>query len=350
MDTGIHIQLSVIIVNWRSKDYALECIGTLINHPPECPYEIIVIDCASNDGIAKILSVKYPSVRVIESAENLGFARANNTASLSARGEFLLLLNPDTEVNPGSLNAMLNVIASQKDIGITGAKLLNSDRTIQTSCVQAFPCLANQLIDSEFCRQLFPNSPLWGNAMLHQPVEHPVDVDAVSGACLLIRKSLYQASGGLSEDYFMYSEDVEICYKARSAGYRVVYIPTALVVHHGGRSSRQQSRRQFANVMMVESRFRFFQKTRGFAYSYAYRLGMGLAAMLRLPLTALKYCGSVIASSDGHKSASHFKWAAILHWAIARTSALQAYAPPAILPRLLSGLRTSPIQIPRNPT
>jgi len=347
MSTSIPIQLSIVIVNWRSKDYALECIKTLTHYPPHCSYEIIVIDCASNDGIAQALSQVCPGVHVIESMENLGFARANNTAAQEARGEFLLLLNPDTEVTAGALDAMLQVMSSQSDVGIAGARLLNTDRTIQTSCIQAFPCLSNQLLDSEFLRIRFPNSRLWGNSMLYQSTNQPVPVDAVSGACLLVRGSLFHAGGGLSEEFFMYSEDVDICHRASTSGYRVMYVPSALVVHHGGRSSRQQTRRQFSNVMMVESRCRYFHKTRGQAYSTAYRVGIGVASILRIPLTILHYLHTALFSSTGPCASPYFKWASILHWAVARTSALQKYAPPGILSRLLASLHVAPPQHPK---
>jgi GT2 family glycosyltransferase len=223
----------------------------------------------------------FPDVQLIESQENLGFARANNLGASHAEGDFLLLLNPDTEIEKETFSGMVSWLRANSQAGAAGPLLRNTDGSVQISCVQAFPTILNQLLDADLFHRWFPRSRLWGARVLWDPECRVREVDAISGACFMIRRNVFQAVGGFAEDFFMYSDDLDLSYRVHEAGYSVVCIPGCEVIHHGGKSSDQQLS-GFADIRQRESLERFFLRTRGAAYSKAFRYSMAFAAILRL--------------------------------------------------------------------
>jgi len=179
------MDLSIIIVNWNSKEYLRKCVGSILTGTRGLDFEIIVIDSASFDGCAEMLRNEFPRVRFIQSQENLGFAKANNLAFQSAIGEFLLFLNPDTEIVGPAINLLHSALKELPDAGAVGGKLLNSDGTVQTSCVQAFPTILNQCLSAEALRQLTPKARLWGMRAIFENGGKPSEVEMISGACLI---------------------------------------------------------------------------------------------------------------------------------------------------------------------
>jgi GT2 family glycosyltransferase len=309
------MDLSIIIVNWNSKDYLKKCVGSILPPTTGIKHEIVVIDNASFDGVREMLQESYPWVRFIQSEKNLGFARANNVAFEASSGRNILFLNPDTEIEGAAVESLIHWLDSSKDIGIVGAKLLNSDRSVQATSIRAFPTILNQIVDLNALRRVFPRAGLWGAGPLYKAGVEPVEVDAVSGACLMIKRPVFNAVHMFSDEYFMYSEDIDLCFKVRGAGWKTMYVPTAVVVHHGGTSSSQSSVGTFSSVMMLESRLRFFRKTRSGFYCWTYRIAMGLASVLRIgiavvawPIYRLQGRGNSIQNIIG-------KWSARLRWA-----------------------------------
>lgn len=318
------MRLSVIIVNWNSKAYLRKCLASIRRGSGLNP-EIVVIDSGSNDGCGQMLHEEYPSVRFIQSPRNLGFAAANNRAFLEAAGEALLFLNPDTEVSENAIGAMVAHLQALPNAGVLGCRLLNSDGSLQTSCVQSIPTITNQILDSDFPRQWWPRSPLWGMAPLLEEGGHPREVAAVSGACLMIARSTFERVGGFSEDYFMYAEDVDLAYKVKRAGYRNYYVPTATVVHHGGNSTAQAGSR-FSAVMRPEAIWRFLCKTRGRRYALGYRAAMAVAATARL--AAMQFLPGLRAPvPDSGGVDSRHKWHGVLRWALRRDGIVRQYYP-----------------------
>jgi GT2 family glycosyltransferase len=309
------MDLSIIIVNWNSKDYLQKCIASIVSWTSGVDYEIVVIDNASFDGVDKMLKRYYPQVQFIQSDKNLGFAKTNNAAFSASKGSYILCLNPDTELIGPAINILLDCIRMLPNAGAIGCKLLNADGSVQTSCIQAFPTIINQLFDSEFFRALFPKSPLWGMASLFNSKDEPAEVDVISGACLMLRRSVFEEVGHFSEDYFMYAEDLDICYKIKQAGYTNYYIPSASVIHYGGGSTEKRPS-DFSVVMMRESVWRFIKKFRGKNYGLAYRASMAISALGRLflmiALLPLQYFGK----SGPARNATITKWWAILVWSL----------------------------------
>lgn len=310
------MDLSIISVNWNSKDYLRKCIASILSTAHGIDYEIIVIDCGSSDGCGEMLQEFYPRVRFIQSEINLGFAKANNHAAKEAIGEYILFLNPDTELENGALRLLLDNIKSLPGAGAVGAKLLNTDSSIQTSCIRSFPTLLNQFLDSEMLRRCFPRSRLWGMAPIVEHKALPVEVEAVSGACLMINRRIFESIGGFNTDYFMYSEDIDLCFKLRQVGRKTYYVPSSVIVHHGGSSSSKSNVNAFSSVMMLESRRRYFCNTKSVSYSRAYRLMMLFSSVIRICLLLLAWPAAMSTNKKAFLENLLRKWNAKFRWAV----------------------------------
>jgi GT2 family glycosyltransferase len=310
------VELSIIIVNWNSKEYVERCIGALLDHSSTVTFEIIVIDSGSFDGCEKVLARFGGDVRFLQSAENLGFARANNRAVEDSKGASLLFLNPDTEVRPGAVDLLYKSLNSLCRPGVVGCRLVNTDGSIQTSCIKAFPTIANEVADVDALRRIFPRARLWGMRPLFDESTAPNQVDVVSGACMMMWRQVFDGIGGFDSRYFVYSEDVEICLKAATAGFRNYYVPTAVVVHHGGRSTAGTENTQFSDVMAVESRWRYFAATRSTLYAGVYRFLMGVVSVGRIVLILLMLFISRSRKSTAGCQASLSRWMARLRWTV----------------------------------
>jgi len=307
------MDLSIIIINWYSRDYLQECLSTLRANTSGLTYEIIVIDNASFDGCQETLSENFPDVSFIQSQQNLGFARANNRAAQQATGDALLFLNADTRVVQGALPVLLGALRKLPNAGAVGPKLLNSDLTLQTSCVLAFPTVANQVIDSEFLRHRLPHSRMWGIAALPEKDQAPTVVEGLSGASVMVKREVFECVRGFETRYFMYGEDVDLSFKIRQAGWKCYYVPGATVIHHGGGSSKKAPS-TFAVVMMRQSIYRFMQLHRGRAYAFLFRVAIGASACVRLPLLVVN--GLIRRERPLAQNGSIRKWIWILRWSL----------------------------------
>jgi GT2 family glycosyltransferase len=306
------VDLSIIIVNWNSKEYVRKCVQSIYANTSGMAFEIIVVDGASYDGCGEMLACEFPKVRFIQSERNVGFARANNLGVAQSRGNCVLFLNPDTEVIGNALGRLFETLNQFPNAGMTGARLLNSDGTLQTSCIQSFPTALNQVLDAEFLRRVFPRSRLWGMMALSSKAQPPSSVEVISGACIMIKRPVLQELSGFDERYFMYAEDVDLCYRVQKAGFDCLYVPDTQIVHHGGGSS-SLARSMFSTVMLRESIFRFLKFHRGWIAAWRYRVAIGISSLFRLPLIA------AVSSAAGKKirsDGSFRKWIFILRWSI----------------------------------
>ncbi len=266
--------LSIIIVNWNGGQVLLDCLASIYAHTPPLPFEVIVVDNASTDGSPERVAAGFPQVRLIQAGRNLGFAGGNNLGLQAAQGRFLLLLNNDTLVREKALGRMVAAMQADPSIGILGCRLLNPDGTLQRSC-GLFPTLWTKFLDLTMLYRLVPVYRLG-----HWDYAGERDVDWLSGACLLLRREVYEQIGGLDEGYFMYLEDADLCRRAWQAGWRVHFTPTAEVVHLKGHSSRPALPR-----LLVEdqrSAYRFFRKHYGPGRVQALRLVATLGCLVRI--------------------------------------------------------------------
>jgi hypothetical protein len=322
--TGV-LDVSVIIVNWNSKCFLRQCLASLYAKCQIGSLEIIVVDGGSFDGCGEMLANEFPGVTFVQSEKNVGFAKANNLGVCRAKGRYLLFLNPDTELSEDSIRILLNQAESLPQAGAVGCKLLNSDGSLQTSCVQAFPTVWNQVLDSEYLRRRFPTWKLWGMGALFARPAQPAIVEVIVGACLMVRREVFDSAGGFAEQYFMYGEDADFCFKVRRAGYRVYYVPDTSMIHHGGTSSRQ-ARSNFSNVMLRESVYRFLISNRGPIRASVYRAAIAFSSVLRLSLILLLLPASR-KDMVRHGSGSLQKWLSILRWGLGLESWARSYPP-----------------------
>jgi GT2 family glycosyltransferase len=321
------VDLSIIIVNYNSKDYLRQCLDSIFTKTHAIEFEIIIVDSGSFDGCAEMIEEMYPEVLFIQSESNIGFARANNLGAGSARGQVLLFLNPDTEMHEPAIEKLYTRFQSLSAVGIAGGRLLNSDGSLQTSCVQPLPTVLNQLLDAEVFQRWFPKTGFWTTAATFRNETKPVEVEALCGACLMIHRGVFEQVGGFSTDYFMYGEDLDLCYKTRKAAFKNYYVPDANIIHHGG-GSTSRSISNFSNVMMRESVYRFLLKSRGRLHSGGYRVGLSGAAVIRMAL--LIATGPVwFARRDGSRWGATFrKWLGILRWGFGLQRWIRKYDPP----------------------
>lgn len=308
------MELSIIIVNWNSVEYLREAISSIYQYTHDISFEIVVVDNASPDGGARRLKAEFPTITLVESSQNLGFSKANNLGCAYSSGSYLLFLNPDTKLVSPAINIMLDSIKSLPNPGVVGCRLLNSDLTVQTSCVQTFPTIANQVLDVEYLRLLWPNCSLWKLGVLFSRSQLPARVDMVSGACLMVMRDVFERVGLFSEEYFMYAEDLDLCYKVRQSGLDNYYVATSSVIHYGGKSATQQTANQWSVIMKFNSIFKFCVKTRGHFYGVAYRVAMGVSALVRLVLLTPLLLLKSTTGNTGTLKPGVSKWIAVLKW------------------------------------
>ena len=292
------MDLSIIIVNWNTRDLLAQCLESVISSQVSVARhkaadlttddwllttEIFVVDNASTDGSAQMVPERFPQVHLIENRDNVGFARANNQVIRETTGRYVLLLNPDTEVQPGALETLLRFMDGSPEAGAAGARLLDSDGTLQPSCHPA-PTLSR-----EFWR-LFHLDALWPYACYHMAGWDPNtarEVDVVQGACLILRREVLDQVGLLDEDYFIYSEEVDLCHRLRQHGWKVCWVPQAVVVHYGGQSTCQMAAAMF--LRLYRGKVLYFRKRHGWLAAQVYKLILLAAALTRLLLSPLAW-------------------------------------------------------------
>jgi len=307
------VDISIIIVNWNSVDYLMECVDSIYRETNSVSFEIIVIDNASYDGCGERLAEKYPGVVFIQSPINLGFSKANNLAASQAKGKILLFLNPDTKVLDRALERLYFLYIKLPNCGVLGCKLLNSDGSFQESCVLPFPNIINTVLDSHLLFRLHPKGKLWGWTRLYNKKEQIFEVDAVSGACLMIGASIFQKLGGFGEEYFMYSEDVDLCYKAHKMGLTNYHSNQVAIIHYGGGSTPKKVK-SVSNVRMMESRFKYFLTHLGRPTALAFRVSMFLSSVCRMALLVISWPVIAFLKIRYDVRTALAKWAAVIFW------------------------------------
>lgn len=277
------MRLSVIIVSWNVVGLLRRCLETLREDLRGIEAEVFVVDNDSADGSANMVRTEHPWAKLIANDANLGFAKANNQALEKSTGEFILLLNPDTEVLPGAVPYLLQFLDAHTKAAIVAPQLLNSDRSIQRSC-RAFPTFNGMLFELLGLSKAFPDHPLFGSyKMLDFDHRQEREVDQPEGACLLMRRSVIDAVGPLDEGFFMLFEEVDWCYRIKQAGWEIWFAPQAQVVHHYGQSIKQVKARMILSSHRGLYRFwsKHYQGNRWYLSSLVYS-GLMLLAYLRI--------------------------------------------------------------------
>ena len=281
------MDLSIIVVNWNSGHYLRHCLDSVFSRSVSLSFEVFVVDNASSDDSLTGLKEQFPRVQWLENEENVGFARANNQALKQARGRYLLVLNPDTVILDDALEQMIRLMDAHPGVGIGACQLLNSDGTIQRSC-RSFPTLWTLLWDAILLDALLPPNRVTGRYELrywHHDSER--DVDQPAGAFLMVRRELLASVGFMDERFFVYYEDVDWCFRAMQAGWRVVFWPAPKVLHHGGGSAN--SHYTHASALMHESMLKYFRKHYGVGASVLAQLISLAGAPVHLGVWAVQF-------------------------------------------------------------
>ena len=250
------MDLSIIIVNWNTEEYLLHCLRSIFEMGQGRDWEVIVVDNGSQDGSGREVEKAFPFVHLVSNEKNLGFAKAVNQGLQKASGRYALLLNPDTQMKHEAIERLVSFMDAHSDVGVAGAQLLNADGSKQNS-IANFPSLATELLNKSLLRWLSPNR-FPGK---EKSYAGPIEVDSVIGACMVVRREAMEQVGLLDEDYFLFLEETDWCYRMKRAGWKIYHVPQAEVYHFQGKSAETAKKR--ARVEFYRSRYHFFRKNRG---------------------------------------------------------------------------------------
>ena len=253
------MKLSIIIVSWNVRDLLEKCLQSIARNPLYFQTETFVIDNNSNDGTAEMVAKKFPQVRLIANSNNLGFAKANNQGIRQAVGDYILLLNPDTELFPDTLSKSIEFMASHQDCGIMGPRMLYGDRKLQPS-VRRFPTFWPIFLMLTKTPKVFKNIKAINNYLATDfDYNEEQTVDQVECAYMFITRGVIDKIGFLDERYFNWFEEVDFCLQTKKAGLQVYYNPNVQIIHHGGKSFAQQKKITNQKVFF-QSAWKYFLK------------------------------------------------------------------------------------------
>ncbi|MBM2814485.1 MAG: glycosyl transferase family 2 [Ignavibacteria bacterium] len=234
--------ISIIIVNYNVKEFLYDCIRSIEKAKKDLQIEIIVVDNNSSDASVQFLQPIFPYIRFISLDENIGFGRANNIAIEQSTGKFVLILNPDTILNEDTLSDINNYMQAHPEAGIAGVKILNKDGSFQLACRRGFPTPWAAFCKLYGLQKLFPKSPFFARYnQTFRDIDQTYEVDAVMGAFMFCRREVLQELNGFDPEFFMYGEDLDLCYRAKKIGWKVVYVHSTSIVHFKGESTRRSS-------------------------------------------------------------------------------------------------------------
>ena len=279
------IDLSLIIVSWNVADLLAACLASIYAGRGDFRLEVIVVDSASSDQTVTMLRDHFPQVTVLAQTENIGYTRANNLGLAQAQGRHLLLLNPDTEVIGDALARMVAYLDENPQVGIVGPYTHNTDGSYQSSR-RRFPTLATGFFESTWLQRFAPKRMLDTFYVNDAPEDQTLDVDWVQGSALMARRDIYAQIGGLDEGYIMYSEELDWCKRAKDAGWRVVFLADAHIMHHGGKSSDQVVARR--HILFQESKLRYYRKYHGSVAAQTLRVFLLMNYAVQLSVESVK--------------------------------------------------------------
>ena len=258
--------VSIIIVNYNAGRLLKECIDSIYKESTITPFDVWVVDNNSMDASVPMVQQNFPQVNLIENKENVGFATANNQAITKCTGDYILLLNPDTLVLQNGIEKVVDFMEANPTVGICGCKVLNEDGTLQLACRRSIPTPGVAFFRLTGLSRLFPKSKIMAQYNLtYLNPDEPHEVDAVSGAFLMIRKKVVDGIGLLDERFFMYGEELDWCLRAKKVGWMVMYYPGAEIIHYKGECSKSNSRK--AAFEFYHSMYLFHKKH--FAENYS---------------------------------------------------------------------------------
>ncbi|WP_314590263.1 glycosyltransferase family 2 protein [Paenibacillus terrigena] len=235
------MDLSIIILNYNTRQLTLDCLQSVYASTTTYHYEVIVIDNNSSDDSVEHFQHHYPSTHLIANQENVGFSRANNQGMRIAKGRYILLLNSDTIVEPDTFDTMLQFMDSHPEVGASGCKLILPDGSLDKACRRGFPTPSASFYYAFGLSKMFPNNPRFNQYQLgYLSPDESYPIDCLVGAFMLVRREAIDQVGMLDEEFFMYGEDIDWCYRIKQAGWQNYYYAGTFITHYKGASSRRK--------------------------------------------------------------------------------------------------------------
>ncbi|MGE0464800.1 MAG: glycosyltransferase family 2 protein, partial [Vicinamibacterales bacterium] len=280
---GDRPQVSVVIVSWNTRELLRACLRSMRQAARELndSLEVVVVDNASHDGSVEMVREEFPEVDVVGNTSNVGFAAANNQGIPRTRGQYVLLLNPDTEGTPGFLATLVGYLDAHPEVGAVGPRVRGSQGELQVSCYP-LPTVGREMwrllhLDRIRAFGTYP-ATLFDAAA-------PQRVEAILGACLLVRRAALEGTGLLDEQFFIYTEEIDLCRRLQDQGWQLYWVPGAAIVHHGGASTSQVGRPMF--VELYRSKVQYFRKHFGLRGVIGYKAVLAAAALTRVGLASV---------------------------------------------------------------
>ncbi len=259
------ITLSILIVSWNVRELLHRALDSIYASWGDQPgLEVIVVDNASSDGSPELVRALFPQVQCIVNTQNRGYTGGNNQGLAAASGELLLVLNPDIEIVGDALHTLVAYMQAHPEVGMLGPQLLNPDGSVQSSR-RRLPTLPVLFLESTWLQDVAPRGWLRRYYVADQPDTIEQAVDWITGAAMLTRRAVWEQVGGFDEGFFMYSEELDWCRRVGAAGWRVVYLPAARIIHHEGKSSEQVVAAR--HVYFQTSKVRYTRKYHGAAWA-----------------------------------------------------------------------------------
>lgn len=291
----VQIDLSIIIVNWNSWDYLQKCIMSIKENTDELKYEIIVVDNCSSDNSVENISSKFPDVILIKNKNNVGFPTANNQAFTIARGQYFLMLNPDTLVKNNTLYQSLRVLKNDDSIGCIGVKTLKGNGEILLSCARSFPSMRSKFWEISYINIIFKKWKFFATSdMGYWDHNNSCDVDLLHGGYMMFPISIYRKIGGLDEKIPMFYEDMEYCCRIKKAGFRIYYLADVEIVHFVGVSSSKADQKWIISLYCEAYYLYFLKYGGGSQTALFYALMILLCFPLRILYSPFIWVGYII--------------------------------------------------------
>lgn len=256
-----NVVVSIIIVNYNTDKLLIDCVKSVSSSMRLSDFELIVVDNSSSDESLIEFKKEYPDVFLINNKENVGFSKAVNQTLKTIKGQFVLLLNPDTVIEHGSIDKMISFMQDNPQTGVCGPAIYNPDKTLQMSS-HHFPRLLDIFFDKTHLSKIFSKNPLFGRyQMSYWAHDTTREVDWLTGACLMVRTELLNQINGFDERFFMFCEDIDLCLRIKQKGFKSVFLPQAKIIHY--KSGSSNIIRNKAPIMAWESLIMFWQKHYG---------------------------------------------------------------------------------------
>ena len=300
------VDVSVIVVNWNTRELLRACLASAFDESPSITMEMIVVDNASTDGSVEMVEGTFPRAVLIANAENRGFAAANNQGLAIAKGRYVLLLNSDTVVLDRAIEKTITFADQHLDTAVTGCRVLNPDLTLQNTCFM-FPSLLNGFLYATYLYKLFPRSRFFGREQMTWWLRDDTrEVDVVTGCYMLVSKQAIEDVGPLDDRFFMYFEETDWCYRFKAKGWKNRFTPDAQIIHIGGASAPKVGPRR---ACVVNDSFRHYM-FKHWSPSRAYA-GIGLAMLFYATRLAALVPLRVIGWPANGRNLSSAHWAGL---------------------------------------